>query len=146
MVGCPRTSHRPCLLMTTTANAHQSAAYDLMNARTTRTQHHRKKQRYKETLNGTHIKHTVPSERKVALAETIKVSGCCVAPRNGTGAGRLVCPTRQSIPARPPRGAVARISFELPDGLDGGYWKNICRVRATTLATRLQRIADNEVL
>ena len=61
MVGCPRTSHRPCLLMTTTANAHQSAAYDLMNVRTARTQHHRKKQRYKETLKGTHIKHTVPS-------------------------------------------------------------------------------------
>ena len=45
MVGCPRTSHRPCLLMTTTANAHQSAAYDLMNVRTARTQHHRKKNR-----------------------------------------------------------------------------------------------------
>ena len=50
MVGCPRTSHRPCLLMTTTANAHQSAAYDLMNVRTTRTQHHRKNRGIKKHL------------------------------------------------------------------------------------------------
>ena len=50
MVGCPRTSHRPCLLMTTTANAHQSAAYDLMNVRTARTQHHRKNRGIKKHL------------------------------------------------------------------------------------------------
>ena len=38
--GLPRSFHRQCLLRTTTANSHQSAAYDPMNVRTTRTQHH----------------------------------------------------------------------------------------------------------
>ena len=39
-VGCPGTLHWQCLLMTTTPNSHQSAAYDTTNVRSKRTQLH----------------------------------------------------------------------------------------------------------